>query len=45
MTKKEAAATLHAVIAHLVDYGKIEIGTPESGALIAAAKVLGAFSK
>ena len=45
MTKKEAAAALNAVLNHLVDYGKIELGTPQSRALIDAAKVLGAFPK
>jgi hypothetical protein len=45
MSKKQAAAILRTVITHLVDYGKIELGTPQSKALISAAKVLGAFPK
>ena len=45
MSKQEAAAALRAVIQHLVDYGKIELGTSQSKSLITAAKVLGAWSE
>lgn len=45
MSKQEALKALREVLGHLIDYGKIEIGTPQSRNLILAAKALGAYAK
>ncbi len=43
MDRDSALASLRLLIAHLVDHGAIELGTPQSKALIECAKALGAY--